>query len=125
MNRKSKVHNCYTPIEGGYEIHLTREPSAKPSTDRSLIGMVHTERSVFGEGHAIDPLGQEDPRLHRRPLYPPADKTLLWDKQECERLARVGFRPLVLAYNEPRFLFDLHAAGGVAGYQRSSKAFSA
>jgi len=57
-----------------------------------------------------------NPRLHRRPLYPPADKTMIWRPEELRKLERCGFRPLVLAYNEPRFLFDFHSAGGLLGH---------
>ena len=49
-------------------------------------------------------------------FYPPADKTLIWSAEECRRLERCGFRPLVVAYNEPRFLFDFHSAGGLLGH---------
>ena len=55
-------------------------------------------------------------RFRRRPLFPPADKTLVWTADELPKLERCGFRPLVLAYNEPRFLFDFHSAGGLLGH---------
>lgn len=91
--------NCYTPIAGGWQIRLTKNPQEPRPAPESAIGIV-----------------QDDGRLHRRPLYPPADKTLIWDEQEREKLERYGFRPLILAYNEPRFLFDFHSAGGLLGH---------
>src|ERR1041384_141376 len=57
-----------------------------------------------------------DPRLHRRPLYPACERTMLFTPDELKKLERVPFRPLVLAYNEPRFLFDYHSAGGLLGH---------
>ena len=61
------------------------------------------------------PAGAE-PRLYRRPLYPPADREMVYTSQELTKLQRVNFRPLVLAYQEPRFLFDFHSAGGLLGH---------
>lgn len=91
--------NCYQPIEGGWEIRLSGDAAAAAPAPGSRIGAV--------EGQA---------RVHRRPLYPPADKTLVWTAEELPKLERCGFRPLVLAYNEPRFLFDFHSAGGLLGH---------
>ncbi|MCX6916343.1 MAG: DUF4450 domain-containing protein, partial [Verrucomicrobia bacterium] len=93
------VSNCYQPIPGGWEIRIPSDPSAPKPSATSRIGVV--------EGNA---------RLHRRPLFPPADKTLVWTDDELKSLERYGFRPLVLAYNEPRFLFDFHSAGGLLGH---------
>ena len=89
----------YIPVEGGWEIQISGERSASTSAPASGIG------EVVG-----------NPRLHRRPLYPPADKTMIWNTRELQRMERCGFRPLVLAYNEPRFLFDFHSAGGLLGH---------
>ncbi len=89
--------NNYIPIEGGWRIVLKENKAlAKPaiSSGKSRV----------------------DSRLHRRPLYPPADRTMIWNKKELTALDRVSFRPLVLAYNEPRFLFDYHSAGGLLGH---------
>jgi hypothetical protein len=61
-------------------------------------------------------MAEGNARLHRRPLFPPADKTLVWTAEELRSLERYGFRPIVLAYNEPRFLFDFHSAGGLLGH---------
>ena len=111
------IIDCYVPINGGYEIRLTQDTSMQRPASGSLIGVVDTRRSVFGEGHSFgSPTTGDNPRLHRRPLYPPADKSLIWNESEREILAKFGFRPLVLAYNEPRFLFDMHSAGGLAGH---------
>jgi hypothetical protein len=94
------VFNCYQPIAGGWEIKIPRGDTLAPRLPiGSRIGVV--------EGNA---------RLHRRPLFPPADKSLVWSPDELRSLERCGFRPLVLAYNEPRFLFDFHSAGGLLGH---------
>ena len=93
------MFNCYQPIPGGWEIRIPSDPNAPRPLPGSRIGVV--------EGNA---------RLHRRPLFPPADKTLVRTAGELKSLERYGFRPLVLAYNEPRFLFDFHSAGGLLGH---------
>ena len=91
--------DCYEPIDGGWAIRLAADQSAPRPAARSRIGVV--------EGNA---------RAHRRPLFPPADKAMIWSPEELQKLQRCGFRPLVLAYNEPRFLFDFHSAGGLLGH---------
>ena len=91
--------NCYLPVKGGWRIVLT-EDEARP----------------MPEPPARMGIPQDDARQHRRPLYPPADRTMLWNEEELAALERCGFRPLVLAYNEPRFLFDYHSAGGLLGH---------
>ena len=91
--------NCYFPVGGGWRIVLT-EDEARP-----------TPEPPSGMG-----VPQDDARQHRRPLYPPADRTMLWNEEELAALERCGFRPLVLAYNAPRFLFDYHSAGGLLGH---------
>jgi len=75
----------YVPIEGGWEVRISGERCQPGQAAELPIGRV--------EGNA---------RLHRRPLYPPADKTMIWSPEESRQLERCGFRPLVLAYNEPR-----------------------
>jgi len=88
----------YEPCEGGFHISLPDGyETQRPAQD--LIGVT-----------------SDNARLHRRPLYPPADKSLIWNERERERMIRFGYRPLVLAYNEPRFLFDFHSAGGLLGH---------
>jgi hypothetical protein len=64
----------------------------------------------------VDAATPPEIRLHRRPLFPPADKGLVWTEAEQAKLLRCGFRPLVVAYLEPRFLFDFHSAGGLLGH---------
>ena len=64
----------------------------------------------------VDAATAPDVRLHRRPLFPPADKAQVWTEAEQSKLVRCGFRPLVVAYLEPRFLFDFHSAGGLLGH---------
>lgn len=90
--------NCYVPVKGGWRIRVTPHEGL-PAETGSEIGWANG-----------------DPRRHRRPLYPPADKALLWREDQRASLVRSGFRPLVIAYNEPRFLLDLHSAGGLAGH---------
>lgn len=91
--------NCYTPIAGGWQIRITADPNARRLKPDSRIGV--------DEG---------DPRLDRRPLYPPADRSMIWTPEELTKLKHTSFRPLVVAYNEPRFLFDFHSAGGLLGH---------
>lgn len=94
--------NCYTPTASGWHIHIVDGAAPLCPESSGGIGLVDTVK--------------DNPRLHRRPLYPPADKSLVWNETEREKIARFGFRPLVLAYNEPRFLFDYHSAGGLLGH---------
>ena len=89
----------YSPIRGGWQIQITGDVSAPRPAPGSEIGVV--------EG---------DCRLHRRPLYPPADRSLIWTPEQLAKIPRSSFRPLVVAYNEPRFLLDYHAAGGAMGH---------
>ena len=96
--RDNDIANCYLPIDGGWQIRLTEDPAAARLKPGSAIGVV-----------------VDDARLHRRPLYPPADRTLVWTKEELARRERVPHRPLIVAANEPRFAIDLDAAGGPSG----------
>ncbi|MCL4692817.1 MAG: DUF4450 domain-containing protein, partial [Candidatus Hydrogenedentes bacterium] len=93
--------NCYLPIEGGWSLRISGRDIESAALPESTIGVV-----------------QDNSRLHRRPLYPPADRSLIWNEEERVKLQRCGFRPLVLAYMEPRFLFDFHSAGGLLGHLR-------
>ena len=85
----SDVVNCYLPVEGGLRISLRAEPNAAQVKGDSIIGVTK-----------LDPYK----RTARRPLYPPADKSLIWSEQELEKIQRSGFRPLVMAYLRPRFM---------------------
>ncbi|HOE65057.1 MAG TPA: DUF4450 domain-containing protein [Candidatus Hydrogenedentes bacterium] len=89
--------NCYVPVKGGWRIRIAADDQKRP-----------------GAGEAREAVG--NPRLHRRPLFPPADRALLWREDQLRPLVRGSFRPIVLAHGEPRFLFDMHAAGGLAGH---------
>jgi Domain of unknown function (DUF4450)/Mannosylglycerate hydrolase MGH1-like glycoside hydrolase domain len=91
--------NCYHPVEGGWRIVLTEDEARPTPESPSAMGVP-----------------QDNPRQHRRPLYPPADRTMLWNEEQLTALERCGFRPLVLAYNAPHFLFDYHSAGGLLGH---------
>ena len=91
--------HCYHPVVGGWTIRISSDEAADRPEPGSRIG-----------------IAGEDVRLHRRPLFPPADRSMIWDREQMETIRRYGFRPLVLAYNEPRFLFDYHSAGGLLGH---------
>ena len=93
------VAGCYFPIEGGYRIRITDDATAQRFEPGSRIGVV-----------------EDAPRDHRRPLFPPGDKSLIWNEDERKLTERCPFRPLVLAHHAPRFLLDLHTAGGLFGY---------
>ncbi len=107
---------CYVPIDGGWRVRLPATVGATQPNPPG-IGVIDAE-ARFGEGHGQTRSGTptDNPRLHRRPLYPPADRTMLFSPDELKKVERCGFRPLVLAYNEPRFLFDFHSAGGLLGH---------
>ena len=113
----ARTADCYQPIEGGWRIRLTDDPNAPRVPPGTQIGALNTAAGDYGAGHAFGgQTGKDNPRLHRRPLYPPADKSLVWSEQERARFPQCGFRPMVLAYNEPRFIFDYHSAGGLLGH---------
>ncbi len=92
-------HGMYSPVEEGWSIALPSGYETSRPSPGVTIGVT-----------------TDNARQHRRPLYPPADKALIWSAEELAKLDRCGFRPLVLAYNEPRFLFDFHSAGGLLGH---------
>ncbi|HQO33786.1 MAG TPA: DUF4450 domain-containing protein [bacterium] len=91
--------NCYVPIEGGWMIRLSGNPTPTQVEPGGNIGVA-----------------RGDARLHRRPLYPPSDRSLIWTDEQIRRIERVASRPLILAYNEPRFIFDAWTAGGLLGH---------
>ena len=115
----------YTPIPGGWQIRL-RADAFYQDIQQKNSAVERDGRRV----QAIDPATKrltadapvglllDNPRLHWRPLFPPADKSLIWTDQEQTRSPRVSFRPLVLAGTVPRFLFDYHSAGGLLGHLR-------
>ena len=119
--REPAVANRYEPVEGGWQIWITRHPAAPRAAPGSGIGVVSPLPGA--SGHEGNPDAErrtpdDDPRRHRRPLYPPADRALLWKGADLAALARIGFRPLVLAYLAPRFILDFHVAGGHLGHLR-------
>ena len=99
------IYDCYAPVKGGWEIHLTGDKAAPRADPARTIGVVSANAGYNG-----------DPRLHRRPLFPGCERTMLFSPDDLIKLERVPFRPIVLAYNEPRFLFDFHSAGGLLGH---------
>lgn len=99
------LYDCYAPVKGGWEIHLTGDKAAPRGDPARTIGVVSANGGYSG-----------DPRLHRRPLFPGCERTMLFSPEDLVKLERVPFRPIVLAYNEPRFLFDFHSAGGLLGH---------
>ena len=90
---------CYVPIDGGWRIRLPENATGAEIDPASRIGVT------------ID-----DARQHRRPLYPPADRSLIWNVEQLTLFERCAFRPVVVAYNAPRFIFDGHSAGGFLGH---------
>jgi hypothetical protein len=101
------VVDCYEPVAGGWRIRISGDADAARPEPGSRIGVVAPNAAYSG-----------DPRLHRRPLYPPADRSMVFNDVELAKIERCGFRPLIVAYNEPRFLFDFHSAGGLLGHLR-------
>lgn len=95
------VADCYTPIKGGWHIRITADKSVTRLAPDSRIGVVSPNT---------------DARMDRRPLYPPADRRMIWSGDQLVKMDRYTFRPLVVAYNAPRFLFDYHSAGGLLGH---------
>jgi hypothetical protein len=89
----------YTPACGGWQLRISADTTAPRPAPESAMGVVD------GDG-----------RQHRRPLYPPADRSLIWTSQQLDKMPRSSFRPLVIAYNAPRFLLDCHAGGGALGH---------
>ena len=115
------VADCYLPVEGGWRIRITADPAALRLKPGEAIGVVGEDdgrhcHKVWGHGVPSPIPDPEGPRMHRRPLYPPADRTLVWSKEELAKRERIPFRPLILAANEPRFLIDLDSAGGLSGH---------
>jgi len=71
-----------------------------------------------GIKHGSGQIGEvrDDPRLHRRALFLCCDKALVWDEKQRNNTKDHGLRPLAVAYNQPRFMFDFHTAGGLMGH---------
>jgi hypothetical protein len=93
------AYYTYVPAEGGLRLRYSADPAAKRPAPNSAVGVV-----------------QDDPRLHRRPLFPPARKRLLWNETDTQKIQRCAFRPIVLAYMAPRFILDMYTAGGLCGH---------
>lgn len=113
--------NCYMPIEGGWRIHITADPAAPRLKPGEAIGVVGdnpvSDRFKGGPtDYNCGPGPWDDPRTHRRPLYPPSDRSLVWTADEIAKRERVSFRPRVICANEPRFLVDMESAGGHSGH---------
>lgn len=103
----------YTPIPGGWQLQIDKATDAGRQANSAKF-----VDSTTGRLKPAAPIGwlKDDPRTHRTLLFPPADKTMIWTPEEIEKTPRVLFRPLVVAYNAPRFLFDYHSAGGLLGH---------
>jgi hypothetical protein len=91
--------NRYVPTETGYRIRIAAQSGGGQEKATPELGVV-----------------QDNARVHRRPLYLRSERALVWNAEELKRIERRSFRPLVVAHNEPRFLFDYHAAGGLLGH---------
>ncbi|MFA6109814.1 MAG: DUF4450 domain-containing protein [Candidatus Latescibacterota bacterium] len=115
------IADQYQPIEGGWRLRLSNSPTVRRLAPGAEIGVVSALPGPTG--HESNPEMErrrptDDARLHRRPLFPPADRRLLFSDEELTHLERMSFRPLVLAWNGPRFALDLHLAGGLMGHLR-------
>jgi hypothetical protein len=112
----------YTPIPGGWQIRLRKAGDYPDINQRRRAAKAGSPAKgidlATGRLTSDAPIGLllDNPRQHRRPLFPPADKSLVWTDEQCARMPTVTFRPIVLAYNAPRFLFDYHSAGGLLGH---------
>lgn len=94
-----EVVDCYIPIEGGFQINMTTRSGAGRLTPGDQIGVIADVNE-----------------LNRRPLYPPADRSMIWSDSDLELFERYPFRPVVLAFlRKPFFVFDYHLAGGILG----------
>lgn len=91
--------DCYIPVEGGWSVRNTEDKAAPRLKDDSVIGVVVPY-----------------PMPARRPLFPPADRSMIWSPNEMKAIADYCFRPLVMGYIKPRFVFDFHTAGGILGH---------
>ncbi|NQU39995.1 MAG: DUF4450 domain-containing protein [Lentisphaerae bacterium] len=87
----------YLPIDGGWKIRI--RAGQTPAAAFRVIGDC-----------------TDDPRTHRRPLYPSAERDVFFDRLPAEMVERRPFRPVVIAFNAPRFVFDFHHAGGILGH---------
>ena len=77
--------NCYLPVDGGWQIRITDDPAAPRLKPGDAIGVVGEKDNGAHRGSAAwhtTGAVPDDARLHRRPLYPPADRTLVWTKEE-------------------------------------------
>ena len=53
-----------------------------------------------------------------RPLYPECEKNLVYTDEECKKLELHQLRVLICAKLAPRYMLDMHALAGAAGYGR-------
>jgi hypothetical protein len=115
----SKQLNQYLPIEGGWQISISGNPVSKPFSPHLPIGTICDRPAENDDFKTIEVIQHpDDPRRHHRPLYPPADLSLVFTPDQMEKIRYVPFRPIVVAYNAPRFVFDYHSLGGVLGHLR-------
>ena len=115
-DRSVGIADLYEPVDGGWQIWITDDEQAPRPEPGSRIGAVAPLPGSTGHEHNPElekRLPRDDPRLHRRPLFPPAARSLLWNDAQLEMLRRISFRPLVLAYNAPRFVFWMRESGRV------------
>jgi hypothetical protein len=116
-----EIAECYLPVEGGWRIRITKDVSAPRLKPGEAVGVVGSNPAAqLPRGTPSDyncgPGLWDDPRTHRRPLYCPADRSLVWTKDEVKARARIAFRPKIICANEPRFLIDMDTAGGHSGH---------
>ena len=103
MTFLDRVANVYVPVDGGWKIWLTDNAKAKQSADSSEIGIVSPlPEQINWRGESESSSLADDARLHRRPLFPPADRKLIWNNEQLAKIPRTTFRPIALAYNASR-----------------------
>lgn len=110
----------YTPVPGGWQIRVQSDDEYRQMAEQLRSATPALIEPVSNRLTPAAPIGTvvDNPRKHRVTLFPPAEKHLIWTDDELARSTRVTFRPLVLAYTAPRFLFDYHSAGGLLGHLR-------
>ncbi|NLX14550.1 MAG: DUF4450 domain-containing protein [Phycisphaerales bacterium] len=108
----------YTPTAGGWQILLECDEAYRETAERLRAAepaLIQADTQRLTPNAPIGTL-VDNPRNHLVTLFPPGDKSLIWTDAELAKSPRVNFRPLILAYNSPRFLMEYHSAGGLLGH---------
>lgn len=106
MSDKSTVYDCCLPVKGGLRVRITGDKEAKRAEPGSRIGVMPVDEvsgsGLVGQNYIL--------------LFPPGDKSLIWNQNELKSIESTSFRPVILAFQRPRFLFEYHSAGGLLGH---------